>query len=88
MPARWIAAQDPARFFLLADVTQYHGAYSSQKARGDVPEFRCEIGFVDGARETLLDLKRRGRWRDGTGDALYDAMVQKALSLGVVPLEL
>ncbi len=88
MPARWIAAHDPARFFLLTDVTQYHGAYSSRKARGDVPEFRCEIGFVDGARATLLDPGYRARWRDGAGDALYEAMVQKALGLGVAPLEL
>lgn len=88
MPARWIAAHDPARFFLLTEVTRHHGAYSSHKAKTDVPEFRCEIDFADGARATLRDLERRGRWRDGTGDALYETMVQKALDIGVTPLEL
>ena len=45
MPAEWIVAHDPARFGLLREITQYHGAYTSAKAERDVPEFGK--GFVD-----------------------------------------
>ncbi len=85
MPASWIVSHDPKRFGLLADTTRHHGAYDSSKAKRDVPEFRCEIDFVTGARETIADIKRRGVFRDGTGDALYESMVEKALAAGVVP---
>jgi len=86
MPADWIVKHDAARFALLREITRYHGAYSSAKAKRDVPEFRCEIDFRTGAAETLADVRRRGIWRDGRGDALYDAMVAKALEAGVEPV--
>jgi len=81
MPAAWIIKHDPKRFALLREITQYHGAYSSQKAKRDVPEFRCEIGFEQGAKETLDDIRRRNVWRDSTADTLYQSMIQKAMSL-------
>jgi nucleoside-diphosphate-sugar epimerase len=86
MPADWIVAHDPKRFNLLHEITRYHGAYSSAKAKRDVPEFRCEIDFPDGAAQTLSDLRRRGAWRPSADDELYDAMVHKALAAGVVPV--
>ena len=59
---------------------QFHGAYSSEKAKRDVPEFRCEIDFPRGAAQTLEDIRRRGLWRDSRDDALYESMVEKALA--------
>ena len=88
MPADWIVRHDAARFALLREITRYHGAYSSAKAKRDVPEFRCEVDFGAGAAETLADVKRRGAWRDSRGDELYDAMVKKALDAGVEPVRL
>jgi nucleoside-diphosphate-sugar epimerase len=88
MPADWIIKHDPQRFALLREITRYHGAYSSARAKRDVPEFRCEIGFTDGARETLFDVRRRGAWKKMDADAVYDAMVQKALAAGVDPVRL
>jgi len=38
---------------------RFHNAYSSEKAKRDIPEFRCTIDFPDGARQTLEDLRRR-----------------------------
>lgn len=87
MPAEWIIRHDPKRFGLLREITQFHGAYSSDKAKRDVPEFRCEIGFEQGMRETLEDSRRRGAWRSSQGDALYEAMVTEALDLGVEVVE-
>jgi nucleoside-diphosphate-sugar epimerase len=88
MPAGWIVAHDPKRFGLLREITQFHGAYSSAKAKRDVPEYRCDIDFERGARETLADVKRRGAWKDGAADATYNDMVRKALAAGVGPVEL
>ncbi len=88
MPAQWIIDHDPKRFNLLKEITQFHGAYSSQKAKRDVPEFRCEIDYRQGAKQTLEDLKRRNAWRDSTADNLYQSMIDKALSLGITPLPL
>ena len=81
-PAGWIVAQNPKRFSFLNEITRYHGAYSSQKAKATVPEFRCEIGFVEGARDTLQAMKKRGAWRRHQDDAEYSALVERALGLG------
>jgi nucleoside-diphosphate-sugar epimerase len=81
-PAGWVVAQNPKRFSFLNEITRYHGAYSSQKAKAAVPEFRCEIDFVDGARDTVLDMKKRGAWRRQQDDAEYSALVTRALELG------
>jgi nucleoside-diphosphate-sugar epimerase len=81
-PAGWVVASAPERFSFLNEITRYHGAYSSQKARAAVPEFRGSIAFEDGARETLQDLKRRGAWRHHESDPGYAALVQRALDLG------
>jgi nucleoside-diphosphate-sugar epimerase len=81
-PADWIVKHDPGRFGLLKDITRYHGAFSPEKAMGDVPEFSCEIGFEEGARRMFTDIKKRGVWNDGEGDGLYDSMVKKAQGFG------
>lgn len=81
-PAGWVVAQSPRRFGFLDEITRYHGAYSSEKARRAVPEFTGAIGFVTGARETFADIKHRGAWRRHEDDAEYEALVQRALTLG------
>ncbi|HYO10462.1 MAG TPA: NAD-dependent epimerase/dehydratase family protein [Tepidisphaeraceae bacterium] len=86
MPADWIIKHDPQRFGLLREITRYHGAYSSEKAKRDVPEFHCDISFQQGAGETLADVRRRGEWKSADSDALYDQMVKKALAAGVEPV--
>ncbi|HEX2874002.1 MAG TPA: NAD-dependent epimerase/dehydratase family protein [Polyangiaceae bacterium] len=82
VPAGWVVAQNPKRFSFLDEITRYHGAYSSEKAKAAVPEFRCEIGFVEGARQTLQAIKKRGAWRRHQDDAEYSALVERALGLG------
>jgi nucleoside-diphosphate-sugar epimerase len=88
MPADWIVKHDPDRFGLLREITAFHGAYSSAKAKRDVPEFKCEIGFETGAKGTFEDIKRRVAWRNGADDALYQSMMDKAISMGFEPVEL
>jgi nucleoside-diphosphate-sugar epimerase len=88
MSADWIIRRGRGRFGLLADVTRFHGAYTSAKAKRDMPEFRCEIPFARGAAETLADCRRRGAWPDGAADALYQGMVDEALKAGMEPVEL
>lgn len=81
-PAGWLLRELPDRFGLLREVTRYHGAYDSAKARADVPEFRSFAGFGAGARETLADMRRRRAWPDSSTDEEYERLVQKALELG------
>jgi nucleoside-diphosphate-sugar epimerase len=83
-PAGWVIAQNPERFSFLSEISRYHGAYSSQKAKAAVPEFGrtpC-VELVDGARETFADIKARGAFRLHEDDPEYDALVQRALALG------
>jgi nucleoside-diphosphate-sugar epimerase len=82
MPSGWIIQQNPARFSFLRDISRFHGAYSSAKAKRDIPEFRCTIGFPDGAREALLDLRHRKAFRDSQSDDLYQTMVDQAAKMG------
>jgi nucleoside-diphosphate-sugar epimerase len=85
-PVPWLLARRPQRFAFLDEVSQYHGAYSSAKARADVPEYRPTIDFQTGARETFEDLRRRGAWR--SSDADYQQVVDEALSSGLPLVEL
>jgi nucleoside-diphosphate-sugar epimerase len=87
MPAGWIVQHDPKRFGLLREITQFHGAYTSAKAKRDIPEFKCEVGFAEGAKETFADIRRRDQWKDGTNDSAYNQMVARALAAGVQPVE-
>jgi len=82
VPAGWVTTQNLERFSFLNEITRYHGAYSSQKAKRTLPEFRCRVDFVDGARETFADIKKRGAWRRHQDDAEYSALVSRALELG------
>lgn len=82
VPANWLIAQDPKRFAFLAETTRFHGAYSSAKAKRDVPAFRAQIGLETGARETFADMRLRGAWRDSGSDMPYQRIVERALALG------
>jgi nucleoside-diphosphate-sugar epimerase len=82
MPARWIIGHAPDRFFYLREITRFHSAYSSDKAKRDIPEFRCTIDFPDGARQTLEDLHRRNALRDSRSDELYARMLDEAVKAG------
>jgi nucleoside-diphosphate-sugar epimerase len=86
-PAGWLVARLPRRFGLLADITQFHGAYSSAKAKAHVPEFRATIDFESGVREAFADTKRRGAWRDSSRDHDYERLVDDALRLGLAVVE-
>jgi nucleoside-diphosphate-sugar epimerase len=86
MPAAWIVRHDPQRFGLLREITQFHGAYNSAKARRDVPEFRCDIDLTRGATETFADLRRRNEWRDSSTDSLYQRMIDEAIAAGAEPV--
>jgi nucleoside-diphosphate-sugar epimerase len=87
VPAEWLFRKRPDRFGFLREITQFHGAYSSVKARAHVPEFRANIGFEEGARETFADMRRRNAFRDSTQDDEYQRLVDEALAFGVVPVE-
>ncbi|MEO6599933.1 MAG: NAD-dependent epimerase/dehydratase family protein [Polyangiaceae bacterium] len=82
VPTAWLIAQDPKRFDFLAEVTQFHGAFSSAKAKAHVPAFRANIGLEAGARETFADMHRRNAWRDSGTDLAYQRIVERALALG------
>jgi nucleoside-diphosphate-sugar epimerase len=81
-PAGWLVARRPERFGLLREVTRFHGAYSSEKAKAHVPGFRARIDFATGAREMFADLRSRGALCDSRADADYQALVDEALGRG------
>jgi nucleoside-diphosphate-sugar epimerase len=85
VPAALIIQKDPKRFELLKDITRFHGAYSSAKAKHDIPEYQCSIDFPEGAKETLEDVRRRGTWRDCQNDPVYQGIVDAALAMGFEP---
>jgi len=82
MPTWWIVKQDPQRFELLNSITQYHGAYSSSRAKRDVPKFICEVDLVSGAKDTLRSSKDRGVFLDSSKDLQYQDIINEALAFG------
>jgi nucleoside-diphosphate-sugar epimerase len=87
VPAQWLFRRAPDRFGFLNEITQFHGAYSSAKAKAHVPEFRAVIGFEEGARETFADMRRRQAFRDSTEDDEYQRLIDEALAFGIVPVD-
>jgi nucleoside-diphosphate-sugar epimerase len=87
MPADWLLARAPKRLGFLAEISRFHGAYDATRAKRDVPTFRCRIGFAEGARRTLDDVRRRSAWKDSTGDTDYQSLVDQALAAGAVPFD-
>ena len=86
MPADWLVAKDPKRFGLLAEITRYHGAYTSAAAMHDVPTWRCAIDFKTGARDTFAH--DRG-WEQLAmpDDAAYAQIVADAQAAGGTVIE-
>ena len=82
VPAAWLLGKLPGRFSFLEEITQFHGAYSSAKARSHVPAFDPTTRLEEGARETFADTRRRGAWRDSTADAEYERLVTTAIEMG------
>jgi nucleoside-diphosphate-sugar epimerase len=78
LPAERIWKRDPQRFGLLKEITAFHGAFDSSKAKRDVPEFTCDISFATGAAETLDDVRRRKKWKSSADDAVYEQLVASA----------
>lgn len=87
VPAGWLIARLPERFGLLSEITQFHGAYSSAKAKHHVPDFCATINFETGARETFADIRRRGAWRDSASDVAYQRLVDDAVEMGLPIVE-
>jgi nucleoside-diphosphate-sugar epimerase len=86
VPSAWLLSRRPDRFGFLREISQFHGAYSSAKAKAHVPEFLATVGLEAGARETFADIRRRRAWRESASDADYETLVNDALGLGV-PVE-
>jgi len=82
VPATWLTFAPGDRFSFLREISQFHGAYSSAKAKSHVPEFRATIDFETGARATFADLRRRGAWRSSESDPDYQRLVDRALAQG------
>jgi nucleoside-diphosphate-sugar epimerase len=87
VPTPWLLQKAPARFGFLAEITQFHGAYTSAKAKAHVPEFRADIDLETGARETLADLRRRNALRNSATDHEYQRLIDEALAFGIPATE-
>ena len=85
VPAGWLLRQAPDRFGFVREISGWHGAYTSDKAKRDVPGFRCEVDFATGARETLEDVRRRNAWRADESDPGYQQLVDRAVAMGIEP---
>jgi nucleoside-diphosphate-sugar epimerase len=81
-PAAWLLSQMPGRLSFLREVSRFHGAYTSAKARAHVPAFRTTVALTDGARDTLASLKARGAFRSASADHDYDGTVSRAVASG------
>ncbi|MCF7688710.1 MAG: NAD-dependent epimerase/dehydratase family protein [Cephaloticoccus sp.] len=53
IPTDLLLAIDRERYLALAEIFRYHGVYSSDKLRRDVPEYRNATPFEAGVRQTV-----------------------------------
>ena len=82
VPAAWIIRKNPKRFAFLAEISRFHGAYTNGKAKRAVPQFAPSVTFVDGARETFADIRRRDAWRSHLADTEYTSLIAAAEAAG------
>jgi nucleoside-diphosphate-sugar epimerase len=58
----------------LAEIARYHGAYSIEKIRRDIPEFDPRIDVEEGTRRHIAWLKAEGRLRKAPARPFEDAL--------------
>ncbi|MEL7240427.1 MAG: NAD-dependent epimerase/dehydratase family protein [Planctomycetota bacterium] len=81
MPRTWIVGHDAKRFNLIDEISGFHGAYTSAKAKRDLG-FHCDITFAEGSARTLNHLRSKDTLKPAD-DALIDDLCAKAVAAGV-----
>ena len=87
MPATWIIAHDPARFGLLREITQFHGAYNSEKRVATCPSFIARSNSPAAPTKPSPTCAAATPGRTTPTMQLYQSMVDQAIAMGVEPVE-
>lgn len=78
LPTDLLMALDPQRFTsALGEIFRYHGVYSSEKLKRDVPQYRPNTPYEEGVRRTVEWMDRHGTIKSADDDAFEDQLIER-----------
>lgn len=77
MPTDFLLTLDRARFVALEEIFRYHGVYSSEKLKRDVPEYRPTTPYEDGVRRTVAWMDAHKTIASADCDPWEDKLIER-----------
>lgn len=77
IPTDVLLALDKARYNALEEIFRYHGVYSNEKIRRDIPEYRSAMPYEEGVRRTVAWMDQHGKVTSAATDPFEDRLVEK-----------
>ena len=82
IPTDLLLTLQPDRLQPLAEIFRYHGVYSSEKLKRDVPEFRQKTPYEEGVRRTVEWLDAHDKITPAADDDFVDRIIAQWTRLG------
>lgn len=82
IPTDLLLTLQPDRLQPLAEIFRYHGVYSSEKLKRDVPAFRQKTPYDEGVRRTVEWLDAHGKITPAADDDFVDRIIAQWTRLG------
>ena len=75
VPTDLLLAIDRQRYAALEEIFRFHGVYSAEKLRRDVPEFGPATAYEDGVRQTVAWMDAHKKIEPAGSDPFEDELV-------------
>ena len=76
IPTDLLLAIDRQRYNALDEIFQYHGVYSSEKLKRDVPQYKLTTSYEEGVRNTVAWMDKHNKIQPASTDPFEDRLVE------------
>lgn len=76
LPTDLLVKLDPKRFEALHEIFRFHGVYSNDKIRRDIPEYRSAMPYEEGVRRTVAWMDEHQEVTSADTDPFDDRLVE------------
>ena len=77
IPTDLLLSHDRPQFEALAEIFRFHGVYSNEKLKRDVPEFTCPTSYEEGVRRTVAWMDEHKTIASAEADPFDDRVVEQ-----------
>lgn len=75
LPTDFLLSLDRKRYTALEEIFRYHGVYSNEKIRRDIPEYVSAMPFEEGVRRTVAYMDQHQKVKSADTDPFEDRLV-------------